>query len=169
MLQIDQVLPSELPIVIKTDRHIPIAVKTFDNPIGAVFYRTGNFRTSLIEIPIDPLSGLLRGIKIVSIDRVGSNVSHHISPVEQGLPRVVKECIPDRILDEKQEVSVSLLDGCLFVDWSNGRQIQSKSIHKKLAFLMGGGGVLGALIDGLAEEELSHIEWHLAEAERCLK
>jgi hypothetical protein len=74
MLSICEIKPSDLAVSIEVDPYVPIAVRTFSAPIGAVFYRVGNFETSLVEVPIDPLSGTVRGIKLVSLDRDGTSI-----------------------------------------------------------------------------------------------
>ena len=118
----------------------------------------------MVELPIDPNSRLVRGIKLVSLDRVGSGVHDERLPTEPGLPVVAPESVPAKRLDEIMEVTVSLLGRRFFVDWSNGQQIESKATHGRMTFLLGGGALLGAVIEQLTEDETFQIEAHIQSA-----
>ena len=161
MLKITEIRQSQLPVVVEVDPYIPIAVRTFTAPIGAVFYRVGNFDTSLVEVPIDPNTGIVRGIKLVSLDRVGSGVRDEQLPTEHGLPVVAPESVPTKRLDEAREVTVSLVGSRFFVDWSNGQQIESKATLGRMTFFLGGGTLLGAVIENITEAEVQQLEAHL--------
>lgn len=58
MLNIREIKPSDLAVSIEVDPYVPVTVRTFSEPLGAVFYRVGNFGTSLVEVPIDRCPGL---------------------------------------------------------------------------------------------------------------
>lgn len=161
MLKIIEIKQSELPVSIEIDSYVPLAVRTFTAPIGAVFYRVGNFDTSLVELPIDPNNGLVRGIKVVSFDRVGSGVSDKHLPTTEGLPVVAPEYVPTKRLDEAMEVTVSLIGNRFFVDWSNGQQAESRTKHGRMTFLLGNGLLLGAVIEEVTEKEAQQLRIHL--------
>jgi hypothetical protein len=164
MLKISKIKPSELPVAVEVDCYVPLAVRTFTSPIGAVFYRVGNFDTSLVEMPIDPTSGIVRGLKLVSIDRLGIPIEDGNLPSLEGLPVVDAQSIPAKRDDDKQEVSVSLIANRLFIDWSNGRTIESKASHERMTFFIGGGVLLGAALEGVTRSEAQQLERHLPTA-----
>lgn len=165
MLNIREIKPSDLAVSVEVDPYVPVAVRTFSAPIGAVFYRIGNFETSLVELPIDPLSGTVRGIDVVSIDRVGTALDDIALPLLKGLPVVAQESIPEkRYYDEKREVIVALADDRLVIDWSGGQQLDTKSVHGRLCFLIGGGALLGAVVESLSQVELQSLLAHMPSA-----
>lgn len=164
MLRITEIRPSELTVGVEVDPYIPIAARTFTAPIGAAYYRVGNFDTSLVELPIDIDSGIVRGIKIVSLDRLGSGVRDEQLPTEQGLPVVALESVPWKRLDEAREVTVSLIGSRFFVDWSNGQQIESRATLGRMTFFLGGGALLGAAIENITDTEARQLEVHLQNA-----
>jgi hypothetical protein len=166
MLRITEIRQSELTVGVEVDPYIPIAARTFTAPIGAVYYRVGNFDTSLVEMPIDPNSGIVRGIKLVSFDRIGSGVRDEQLPAEQGLPVVAPESVPTKRLDEAREFAVSLIGSRFFVDWSNGQQIDSKATLGRMTFFLGGGTLLGAAIENITETEARQLEVHLQSARK---
>jgi hypothetical protein len=161
MIKISDIRPSNLPVSVEIDPYVPLAVRTFTAPIGAVFFRVGNFDTSLVEVPIDPISGLIRGIKLVSIDRVGFGVADGHLPAVEGLPVVASESVPTKRQDEKQEVTVSLMGNRFYLDWSNGRQIESKATHGRMTFFIGSEVLLGASIEDITESEAQQLRKHL--------
>jgi len=166
MIKISEIRPSKLPVSVEIDPYIPLVVRTFTAPIGAVFFRVGNFDTSLVEVPIDPNSGLLRGIKLVSIDRVGSGIADdHLLAID-GLPVVSSESIPTNRQDDRQEVAVRLMENRFFLDWSNGRSVESKATHGRLTFFIGMGTLLGAAIEKVTENEAQQLRQHLTSVTR---
>lgn len=164
MLRITRIEQSELPVSVEVGPYLPLVVRTYTAPIGAVYYRVGNFDTSLVELPIDPNSGLVRGIKLVSLDRVGSGVCDEKLPAEQGLPVVTLESLPTKRFDETREVTVSLIRCRFFVDWSSGQQIDLKAMHGRMTFFLGGGMLLGAAIEQITEDEARQLDAHLQSA-----
>lgn len=164
MLSIIQVKPSDLAVSVEVDPYVPIAVRTFSAPIGAVFYRVGNFETSLIEVPIDPISGTLRGIKVVSIDRNGAKIEEGKLAVLQGLPVADQESIPQKRQDDQREVAVSLDGDRLVIDWSGGQKLDTKAEHGRLSFFIGGGVLLAAAIELLTIGERQSLLTHMPSA-----
>lgn len=161
MLKISEIRVINAPVVVEVDPYIPVTLRTFTKPIGAVYYRVGNFEYSLVEVPIDPMTGMIRGLDVVSIDRVGSGVDDNGLPTVEGLPIVSPECIPARRNDDKHEVSVSLIGSRFFIDWSNGRSIESRASHGRLTFFIGGGVLLGAALESVSESEIQQLRMHL--------
>lgn len=160
MLNITKIKPSDLAVSVEVDPCVPIAVRTSSTPIGAVFYRVGNFETSLVEIPIDPISGTVRGIKVVSIDRVGTEIEEHKLTLLDGLPVVAQESIPQKRQDDQREVLFSLEGDRLVVDWSGGREPDTKAAHGRLCFFIGGGVLLAAAIGPLTVDEQKSLSAH---------
>ncbi|MFQ3582058.1 MAG: hypothetical protein SNJ49_09150 [Chloracidobacterium sp.] len=165
MLIISEIKSSNLAASVEVDPYVPVTVRTFSEPIGAVFYRVGNFETSLVEVPIDPLSGTVRGIKLVSLDRVGADFDDSAFAVLQGLPITSQESIPPkRYVDDHREVTVSLAGDRLVISWSGSQQIDTKSVHGRLSFLIGSGFLLGAVIECLSQAEQQSLCVHLPSA-----
>ena len=152
----------EIPILIELDPYIPIAVRTFSRPIGAVFYRVGNFKTSLVEVPIDPATGTIRGIKLISLDRVGGAFFDAAVPTREGLPIVALEDVPETRRDDNREVSVKLDESRFLIGWSNGRTADTRIRQGRLTFFIGENLLLGAVIEGMDESEKQKLGEHLA-------
>jgi hypothetical protein len=161
MLKIREIKPSNLVVSVEVDPYVPLAVRTFTAPIGAVFYRVGNFETSLVEVPIDPISGTVRGIKVVSIDRVGTSIDDSKLTILHGLPVTAQESIPQKRQDDQREVSIVLVGDRLVINWSGGQQIDTKAVHGRLSFFIGSGALLAAAIEFLTQAEQQALQAHL--------
>lgn len=164
MLSISEIKQSELATIVEMDPYVPIAVRTFSEPIGAVFYRVGNFKTSLVELPIDPKSGTVRGVKLVIFDRVGTSFDDSTLPLVPGLPVVAQEAIPQQRQDEKRDILVTLSGSRLVIDWSGGQLIDKKAVLGRLGFLIGGGALLGAVVESLSQAEQHSLLAHMPKA-----
>jgi hypothetical protein len=162
MLNIQEAISLDVPTIVEIDPYIPIAVRTYETPIGAVFYRVGNFDTSLVEIPIDQFTGTLRGIKVVSIDRVGIGINDVDLPVSDGLPTVPTDEIPQRRIDDRQEVAVSLVGTRFFIDFGSGRVPTMAFRHRRLTYLVAEGLLIGAVVDSLTDIERNQLITHLS-------
>ncbi len=164
MLSIREIKPSNLTVSVEVDPYVPVAVRTFSSPIGAVFYRVGNFETSLVEVPIEPITGIIRGIKVVSIDRLGATIDESKLIVFQGLPVVTQESIPRKRQDDQREVAVALDGDRLVIDWSGEESIDTKAVHGRLSFFIGGNTLLAAALDSLTQAERQSLLAHLRSA-----
>ncbi len=164
MLGISEIKQSELAVRVEVDPYVPIAVRTFSEPMGAVFYRVGNFETSLVELPIDPTSGTVRGVKMVLFDRVGTSFDDSTLSLVQGLPVVAQESIPQQRQDEKRDILVTLTGSRLVIDWSGGQRMDTKAMLGRLGFLIGGGALLGAVVESLSQTEQQSLLAHMPKA-----
>ncbi|SKB09673.1 hypothetical protein SAMN02745166_05172 [Prosthecobacter debontii] len=161
MLYIDKIKASDLPVSVEVDPYVPIAVRTFSAPIGAVFYRVGNFDTSLVELPIDPISGAVRGIKVVCLDRVGTAIDETALSEVHGLPITAKESIPQKRQDDQRDVAATLIGDRLLIDWSGGQKLDTKAVHGRLSFFIGDGSLLAAAVESLTSEERQSLLPHM--------
>lgn len=160
-LEIDSATQVDARLDIEVDPYLPIAVRTYTAPLGAVFYRVGNFETSLIEIGIDPSTRVVRGVKAVSLDRVGKVFEWNNLPRRQGLPVVAEAALPADRVDDLREICANLSGSVLVLDWSQGEPPQYLVEHAELAFAVGDRGLIGAVISGLSEEQQALLKEHL--------
>lgn len=162
-----------VPLSVKVDPYIPLAVKTYEGAIGAIFLRIGNFQTSLIEIPIDPKTGIVRGIKLVSFNKVSERRKLIIYNHYDGLPEVsLDEFVnggfvsPEddfrygRFVEYRIEFVVYTMSNRIIIDWSDKNVIDSEYTYRGLSFFCGDGSLLGASIE-LSDEQMSLFQEHI--------
>lgn len=77
---------------------------------------------------------------------------------------VMRECIPQKRQDELREVTVALADGRLVIEWSGGKQVDTKAVHGRLSFLIGSGELLGAVVESLSQAEQQSLLSHMPSA-----
>ena len=162
MLTIRKIEPSDLTVSVEVDFYVPIKARTYSEPFGAVFYLVGNFNTSLVEVAVDPSSGTIRGLTLVLADRLGAATAEVALTVVPGLPVASQVSIPDRYARDHREVEVALVGDRLFIDWSEGRQADTKAVHGRISFLIGDSALLGAVIETLTNAELEVLTPHIA-------
>src|SRR5207247_4270466 len=56
------------PCLIEVDEFVPLRFRTYERPIGAAYVRVGNYSTTLVELIVDPISKLLRGLTLTSFE-----------------------------------------------------------------------------------------------------
>jgi hypothetical protein len=162
MPRVESIQTVDFQVTVEVDPYVPLAIRTYAKPLGAVFYRVGNFKTSLIELPIDPQSRLVRGLKVLSFDCVkpiGGDYEH--LPQVVGLPVICSETMPTERIDEVKNISVSLGHRRFFIDWSERCEIELRATLDRLTFFIGNNRLLGAMVGGLSELEAEQIKEHI--------
>jgi hypothetical protein len=161
-LKIDSVAELDVDVEIEVDPYLPIVARTSTAPLGAVFFRVGNFETSLVEIDIEPSTRIIRGISAVSLDCVGKVFALNNLPRKKGLPVVAEDALPANRVDELRKVRASMLEGVLVLDWSDGETPQYVTEHTGLGFVVGAGVLIGAVFSELSAEQRSLLEEQLS-------
>lgn len=162
MLQIVRSTMLNVPLDVEVDEYIPLAVRTYSEPIGAAIHCVGNSTTSLVEIAIDQFHGTIRGFKVVSIDRLGPRLVADGLPESEGVPIVAKECVPERIREEVREFSVCLHGDDFHVNWSDGQPPDSTIRFDRLTFYLNRNLLIGVSIADLTGIQVSNLLEHLA-------
>ena len=158
VLKIQSIQTVDFQVTVQVDPYVPLEVRTYSKPLGAVFYRVGNFKTSLVELPIDPTSNMIRGFDLVRIDRVKPFIDDQCWPTKVGLPVVNLETVPRHgLLDEVRDISVSLVENRFVIDWSNGCEIEFKTSYGRLTFFIGRDMLLGAAVENLKAFEAEQL------------
>ncbi len=87
MIIISSVLDSdEIKTAVSFDKHVPFSLTTCDQLLGAKYLRLGDFEDNLLEIMLDPISFVVRGLTLVCFDKIHLPTSLSISSEETGLP-----------------------------------------------------------------------------------
>lgn len=142
-----------LQTTVTIDPYIPLIARTYEAPIGAVIWRTGNFKTSLVEIAMEPESGIVRGLKLV-LGECNTPASFRLGPeVVQGLPVVRGDHVPSRMSEECRDLNISISEGNIFIDWCLGGKIDQIFTSDRLSFYVGNNELLGASVGRITPDE----------------
>ncbi|MFB0825965.1 hypothetical protein ACEU07_11825 [Chromobacterium violaceum] len=89
---------------------------------GGVYWRLGNFESSLVEIEVDKDSGVIASFSLVMFDSLMGGIPNLNIPLrkEVGVPLFPLESWQgEMFLDEKAEIQVFFESDALMVAWSN--------------------------------------------------
>lgn len=104
--------PKERPsFQFEVDDFVPLLLKADTNPIGANFYRIGDFKTTLVEIYVHPDSLEFRGLKIVLVNSIVANLPQMNVDEVPGIPVFVDIFGNERIVDNPQSLNFFIKDG----------------------------------------------------------
>lgn len=165
-IEIVDVIQLDAEFVVEIDEYVPLRVRTYSySPgIGASWLRLGNYKQSLVEMPIDPKTGIIRGFDLVLFDLCGERSEFEAADTQPGLPQIDLRTFGDtRYVDHTRDFFVSMSAGKLFVDWSNGSRIEKRYNYRGLSFYAGNGSLLAASIENLSPQQISVLQGHIEE------
>lgn len=162
MLRIVEISDQTFSVTVETDDYVPLSVVTYDKPLGAMFYRLGNFDTSLIEIAVDPESGTLRGFTVVSADRkFEGRVS--AGPTVAGVPLTSLSAFAQGdIVDDPESFSLGLRDRTAIVAMNNFEISDTITACGNLKFYLYLNTLVGLTVENLSERDIVAISDHLS-------
>lgn len=105
------------PGSIEFDPYVPLRFRTSAEPLGAAYVRLGNFATTLLEIQIEPLTQVLRGLTITAIDGLAGWPSLEVQPFPAGLPVLATTFEAREVVDLAQPFQLSIRPGEVVVWW----------------------------------------------------
>lgn len=147
------------------DPHVPITIEWHHESVGDVLYwRGGDFSTSLAEVGFDSLSGVLRSFTLTAVVKRAERAS--IISVREGSQRIgLPQCDPglwsdrtfaDRFRDEQTPLSVSVAADAVAVRFGASSSREEVLRAGRVSFLL------------TADRELCGIEVHDLTSEESL-
>ncbi len=165
MLTIASATQMDAPCIVDIDPYVPLAFKTYPEVLpGACYFRIGNFRTSLLEIGIDPSSLIIRSICLVSLDKVREcSQLHALCGLDEtvGLPVVDAGSFSGARIDEYRDFSVFLKDDSFVIDWSDERFLSNVIRFQRVSFCLAGDELRRIIFNGLSSAEVALLTKHL--------
>src|SRR5262245_56875639 len=73
-------------ISLVVDGYVPLAFESCCDRSPAGYLRLGNYSTTLVELAVEVGTQVLRGLTVVSIDRISEWPGFGVTDVEDGLP-----------------------------------------------------------------------------------
>lgn len=167
MLEIVCAMPSVFPGTIEVDPYIPLSFRTYDDVLpGPKYYRLGNFQTSLLEIAVDADSSLVRGLCLVSCDRLAPGnrpIDLCARHVEWGLPMVCSGFLLENRRDCRHELNVALANGNFVIDWGCDDVADLSIRYDRVSFYVVDFKLCRIAFNHLTEEEVVTLERYLCE------
>ncbi|MEO0870794.1 MAG: hypothetical protein AAFY19_02375 [Pseudomonadota bacterium] len=149
-------------VKVEIDDYVPLSVFTYDKPLGAMFYRLGNFDTSLIEIAVDPESGALRGFTVVSVDQRFEGQAS-AARLETGVPIADLSAFAHHdILDDPEPFSLGLQGNNALVTMRDFENSDTIAVCGDLKFYLHLGTLVGLAVENLSRRSVMIISDHLS-------
>jgi hypothetical protein len=101
------------------DAYVPLRFRTSAEPLGVAYVRIGNFATTLLEIQVEPLTQVLRGLTITATDGLSGWPWFEVQPVRAGLPVLATEFASRAIIDIAQPFQLAVRTGEVVVWWGS--------------------------------------------------
>lgn len=76
----------EIKTAINFDKHVPFSLTTWNKLLGAKYLRLGDFEDNLLEIMLDPISFVMRGLTLVCFNKIHQPKNLSVFSEEVGLP-----------------------------------------------------------------------------------
>lgn len=107
------------PGSLEFDPYVPLRFRTSAEPLGAAYVRLGNFATTLLEIQVEPLTQVLRGLTITAIDGLSGWPWFEVQPFPAGLPVLGTPFEARDIVDIAQPFQLAIRPGEVVVWWGS--------------------------------------------------
>ena len=120
------------PIVnntVEIDYHVPFTVNVDEKNVcneKKIYWRTGNFNNSLLEIGIGEKSGDLKNIVLTMVNKASTeNIEFEVLEISKGIPIFDISMLNKNIYDHVSEYSVSLTTSSVLVVFSEKRVVKT--------------------------------------------
>ena len=120
------------PIVnntVEIDYHVPFTVNVDEKNVfneKKIYWRTGNFNNSLLEIGIGEKSGELKSIVLTMVNKASTeNIEFEVLEISKGVPIFDISMLHKNIYDHVSEYSVSLTTSSVLVVFSEKRVVKT--------------------------------------------
>ena len=150
------------------DEHVPISFRSYSGLLGAKYLRVGNFQTTLLECLLDPISYTIRGITLISFDKIHVPCEPEITLESFGLPIVDVAKSDLNVLVEARkaevfcQVSVGIESNFLEIDFSEIKNANRKINCGRVQFFLKDEELSGVRFMNLAIGEISILQKHIA-------
>ncbi|MGG0824525.1 hypothetical protein ABE099_16815 [Paenibacillus turicensis] len=150
---------------IEIDYYVPFTIEIEHKDIfsSKVYWRTGNLKTSILEIGLDEKTGLLRDITLVSVDKAFSiDVEHTqtIHSTDTGVPVFdIQGDIRNKLCDISQDIFVFLSTNDITVRFGDNIDFSRVNSLGRIYFMFDENNILISIsITNLSDYEYSELK-----------
>lgn len=160
MLVIEGYRQLEASVETAIDEYVPLSIRTSRGPLPVCYYTVGDRVTSFVEVKIEPVSRMVRGIVLVSFHDAVTLHESMDARVVQGLPVVAASSVPHSREHAEAVVTVGLSANVVRVDWSGGTPIDMIIRLDRVDFLVGHHELMGVLVRELSSRDVEQLHQH---------
>jgi hypothetical protein len=152
--------PGGIPCRLELDRYVPMRFRTYEGAIGAALVRLGNYKTTLLELHIEPPSGMLRGLTVTCYDELAPWPTLAVTSTVRGLPELAVRLEGAKRLDLVRDFQVSVQAGEVLVYWDEVRDCQATTFADRVQCLIHDMQLSGVRFIGLTDHEVTLFASH---------
>lgn len=160
MLVIESYRQVEASVETVIDEYVPLTIRTSPGPLAVCYYTVGDRVTSLVEVKIEQVSRMVRGIALVSFHDAVTFHEPTDARVVEGLPIIAARSVPQFREHAEAPVTVGLSANAVCVDWSGGTSIDTMIRQDRVDFLVGQNELLGVLVRQLPSRDVAQLHQH---------
>lgn len=146
--------PPDAKCLIEVDEYVPLRFRTYERPLGASYLRVGDLAGSLVELLVDPTTGLLRGVTVTSFPALSAWPIVAARDASQGLPVFAVSWGRMNRIDAGVDFSVSVSGTEVLVYWQALDRCEASSFQGRVRFLSVDGHLAGVHFAGLSPNEV---------------
>jgi hypothetical protein len=145
---------------LKIDEYVPFSFRCMDITTAApLYWRTGDFKQSLIEVGLDPVSGVLCTIKVPLLGQISLTPSRCTEPSRQATIELpVCDWPKNRFKDEPCDLHTTIGNGFVSIQFTQPMDIEKTFQIDRLAIHVSPKGeICGITFFDLTEDELTMV------------
>lgn len=159
------------PVNVESDGYVPVMARFQDDfGVPPVYWRTGDFKKTLVEFGIDPESGAICKVTVTSVNGVSDKslpkLDFELSTLQEGIP-----CTDTSVLEGKPRIDIenavraSLENDELIVRFGDGSPTVENSVRcGQVAFLVDDEGTLcGVGFSKFSGEQVENLRFSTGE------
>jgi hypothetical protein len=109
--------PAGATCSVELNGHVPLRLRTYEEPVGAGYVVLGDYSTKLMELAVQPRGQVVRGLTVTSIDRLSPWPEFSVARTSNGLPVVSTHFDGGEIVDMEGDFEISARPGEIVVFW----------------------------------------------------
>jgi hypothetical protein len=147
---------------VEIDGYLPLSFKSYEDKFECDYLRLGDFKTSLLELLLDPVSKTVRGVTLTFYKEVHHPRFSQDVPVVYGLPTLLVSADWLKGTDDWRYFQVmtplSVGFGRDFIEIDLGQDALKIIRYGSIEFYINGESLVGLRITGLSAEQLSLVK-----------
>jgi hypothetical protein len=134
------------------DEFVPLRMRSYRRPLGAGVLRLGNYSTTLLELLIEPISQVLRGVTVTSAGLLVPWPRISVSGDTEGLPVLSTDFEGWRVVDLPIDFKVAVREREILVFWDKLEECDAVTCGR-FRFLISSARLAGLWCLGLTKDE----------------
>jgi len=154
--------PSDAKCLIEVDDFVPLRFRTYERPLGASYLRLGDSAQTLVELLVDPMTGLFRGLTVTAFTALSSWPLFEARETSEGLHVFTNVAAWERKsrIDTGVSFAVAVRGSEVLVHWGPLDRCEATSFRERVRFLAVDRNLAGVRVAGLSPAEMKAFVTH---------